>query len=428
MRLPFGINITRDKTQPQADGGTDIVTLSLTDPRLAELLKGGMATISGEAVTPNTAMKVATAYRSTNIICGAIGSLPMDLRERLNDNKRRDADDHPLWKVLRKRPNKWQTPAEFKKLMQACVLLRGNGYALIVRKLGRVDQLIPLCGDMEVEQQDDFSLRYNYRRANGSTVTIAQRDIFHLRGMSLDGITGISVLAYAREALGLSLVTERHTNSVFKNGASVGTVIRSKGKVEGPTRERLKASLEEYRGAENAGKSLILEQDMQFDKIGMSSVDAQLLQNRELTHIEVAMFFGVPPHMLGLTSKVTSWGSGIEQQGLGFVAYTLQDWMTMWGESIERDLIDDADSKVYCRINPAGLIRGDIKTRYAAYKIGREGEWLSANDVRAFEDMDPIDGGDKYENPSTVKAGDGAEEPNSEKDEVDEDEDAAAAA
>ncbi len=126
--------------------------------------------------------------------------------------------------------------------------------------------------------------------------------------------------------------------------------------------ERLKASLDEFRGADNAHKALFLEEGITRQGIEMNSVDAQFIQTREMTLMEIAMFYGVPPHLLGLTTKTTSWGSGIEQQGIAFVAYTLQDWFTMWQESLERDCLDiEKDADLYIRLNPAGLIRGDIK-------------------------------------------------------------------
>lgn len=391
-------------SEPQ--NATVITTLSLTDPNLAAFLKGdGFSSSSGEPITPQTALKVAVVYRCVNIITGAVGSLPMDLKRRIDANTREDASDHALWPVLKRRPNAWQTPHEFKKLLQTCVLLRGNGYALIQRSRGEVKALYPLVGQMEVTQGDDLALKYTYTRKNGTQIVIPQRDILHLRGMSLDGVTGLSVLGYARESLGLSLTTTRHAGKLFKNRTSVGGTLSTPQKVDDTQIARLKSRLEEFRSADgdDVYKDLILEDGMKYDKVGMSSVDAQFIQTREMTAFELAMFFGVPPHMLGLTTKTTSWGSGIEQQSLGFVAYTLQDHLTMWGESIGRDLLTDSDIDIYARINPSGLIRGDIKTRYWAYATGRQWGWLSANDVRAKEDDNPIgDEGNIYLQPSNM--------------------------
>jgi len=220
--------------------------------------------------------------------------------------------------------------------------------------------------------------------------------------MSLDGVRGLSVIGQAAEELGLSIQASKFASKFFKNGAIPASVLKHPKSLTDPEIDRLKASLEEFRGADNAQKMLLLEDGMLYERIQMTSVDAQLLQIMELTQYDIAMRFGVPPHMIGLTSKTTSWGSGIEQIGSAFVAYTLQDYLTMWQESIRRDLLGDNDPKVYVRFNPAGLIRGDIKTRYAAYAVGRQWGWLSVNDIREKEDMDPIDGGDIYLQPTNM--------------------------
>jgi HK97 family phage portal protein len=381
---------------PRADAQT-LETFDLTDPRLLDFMRGRyISSESGAVITPESAMRVATAYRCESIITDAVATLPMDLKRRISD-RRKDASNSSLWKVLRKKPNPWQTPSEFKRLMQSCVLLRGNGYALIVRSFGEVTGLIPLIGAMEVKQNADLSLSYFYTRpGDGVVVPIPQQDMFHLRGKSMNGITGMSVIGYARESLGLSIQSEKHAAKMFKNGTSIAGVIQHPKNIGETEIERLHAELEKFRGSENAYKNLVLENGMTYNKIDLSAVDLQFIQNREMTQTEVAMFFGVPPFMLGLTNKTTSWGAGIEQQGIGFVAYTLQPWLTMWQEAIERDLIPDSEPRMYCRINPAGLIRGDIKTRYAAYAVGRMWGWLSANDVREKEDMDDIEDGDIY--------------------------------
>lgn len=389
---------------PRADV-SDSATLvgSLGDPKIAEFLRGGgNMTASGAVMTPTRSMKLATAFRCVQILSGAIGTLPLDLKERVDEKTRKDAVKHPLYPVLRRRPNNWQTPGEFKRMMQAMVLLHGDGFAVKVISMGRIIALLPLdAGRMQVKQNRDLSISYTYTTLDGRTVDYKQEELFHLRGLTLDGIRGVSVVRFAAETMGLATQMGVHAASTFKNGASVGGTLETAKGLQDPDRSRLKSDLEEYRGAENANKILLLDNGLKYNRIALSAVDAQLLQIMELSQLEIAMFFGVPPHMLGLTTKTTSWGSGIEQQGIAFVAYTLQDWMTMWQEAIERDLLA-ANDNVYCRINPAGLIRGDIKTRYAAYAVGRMWGWLSANDVREKEDMDPIEGGDVYLQPQNM--------------------------
>lgn len=380
---------------PRADNGP-LQTIDLTDPSLAQFMRGELAgTEAGAVITPSTALKVATAYRCVAIISSAVKTLPIDLK-RLKNGKRTDADDTAIWNVLRRRPNPLHTPSEFKQLMQVNVLLRGNGYALIERQFGEVTALYPLTGQMRVTQNKDLSLNYLYTRLDGTQLQFKQEDIFHLRGLSMDGIVGMSVISYARESLGLSIQSEKHAAKMFKNGTSIAGVIEAPKTISPEEVERLQAQLEAFRGAENAHKNLILESGLKYNKIDLSAVDLQFIQNREMTQTEIAMFFGVPPHMLGLTNKVTSWGAGIEQQGIGFVTYTLQDHLTMWEETITRDLIPDNEPNMYCRLNPAGLVKGDMKTRYLSHAVGRQWGWLSANDVRSAEDMDAIKGGDVY--------------------------------
>ncbi|TDR94196.1 phage portal protein [Enterovirga rhinocerotis] len=388
---------------PRAAGQSVFID-SLTDGRLEEFLRGGAATASGIAVSAEAALSVATAHRCVTLITGAVASMPIDLKRRAG-KLRLDADDHPLWRVLRKRPNPWQTPSQFKRYMQACVLLRKGGFARIVRSGRKITALIPLHPDrvVEVRQLPDLTLAFDYLRPDGGRVTIPQKDMFYLCGLSLDGVRSMSVLAYARETVGESLALAAHARNLFRNGTAIGGVLSSDKRLTPEQRDSLREELESFRGASNTGKNLILQDGLKYDRLGLTLQDAQFIQSRELSQLEVCMFFGTPPHMVGLTTKTTSWGSGIEQQSQGFVTYTLQDWLTMWDEAIARDLVDDAEPQLYARHNTNALVRGDIKTRFAAYAVGRQWGWLSANDVLEKEDENPIEGGDTYLSPSNMQ-------------------------
>lgn len=378
-----------------ASGGRTITT---SDELAAYLRDGGPETASGAVVTPETALGVAAVYGCVRIIAGAVATMPLGLKRRVDDRTRADVDDDPLAIVLRRKPNRWMTPSSFRRMLTGHVLLRGNAYAMIVRSRGRIVELVPMHPDrVRVDQADDLSVAYTYTRKDGRQVVLPQSEVFHLVGLTLDGVVGVSPLRYARETIGLALQTERHGAALFKNGTALGGVLATPKKLGKEGQEFLRTSLEAYRGAENAHKTMILEEGMEYKPLGMTSEDAQFIETRKFTRGDIAMFFGVPPHMIGDTEKSTSWGSGIEQQSLGFVAYTLQDWLTTWEETITRDLI--ADPEMFARFNPAGLIRGDIKTRYAAYAVGRQWGWLSVNDIRGLEDMNPIEGGDTYLEP-----------------------------
>lgn len=378
----------------QDAGGGLVIT---TAQQLEEALRSGAVTGSGATVTPNSAMRVATVYACVRIISGAVATLPLHIKRRVDERTREDASDTPIWTVLRRRPNRWQTPSQFRRMLQAHLLLRGNAYAMIVRSRGLVQELIPLHPDrVEVRQTDDLALEYIYTRQDGRRIRLAQTEVFHLVGLTLDGVHGVSAISYARETIGLSLAMEDHGATTFRNGARVSGVLKHPNKLGPEAVAHLKAGLEEFRsGGEQEGKNLILEEGMDYARIAMTAEDAQWIESRKFSRTDIAMFFGVPPHMIGDTEKSTSWGTGIEQQSIGFVAYTLEDHLTMWEEAINRDLIG-TEENLYARFNRAALVKGDIKARWEAYVKGLQWGVYSPNEIRALEDQNPRHGGDVF--------------------------------
>jgi HK97 family phage portal protein len=383
----------------QSPGGGLLIR---TSDDLEDALRGGSISASGQTVNADSAMRVGAVYASVRIIAGAVATLPLHIKRRVDERTREDASDTALWNVLRRKPNSWQTPSQFRRMMQAQVLLRGNGYARIVRTVsGDVQGLIPLHPDqVEVRQRADLKLDYIWLRADGQQQTFAQRDILHLVGLTLNGITGVTPITYARETIGLSLAQERHGANMFRNGAQVGGLITTEQVLGDESIENMKAALEAYRSdGEEAGKVMVLDGGLNYSRMALTAEDAQWLESRKFSRADIAMFFGVPPHMIGDTEKSTSWGTGIEQQSLGFIAYTLEDHLTMWEEAINRDCVPADDETLYARFNRSALVKGDIKGRFEAYATGRRMKVLSANDVRALEDMNQVEGGDIYENP-----------------------------
>lgn len=362
----------------------------------AAIRAASMGSTAGLPVTAETAMRVGAVYACVGLIAGAVANLPLHIKRRVDADTREDAPDHEVWNLLRRRPNSWQTPSQFRRMQQAHLLLRGNNYALKVRSRGKIVALLPLDPDrMTVRQGDDMRITYEYLRRNGDTVKLTQDEVMHMVGLTLDGVTGVSVITYAREAIGLSMAQERHGATTFRNGARPSSVLRHPGKLGKEGQENLRASLDAYRsGGEREGRALILEEGMEIQPISLTAEDAQWIESRKFSRSDIAMFFRVPPHMIGDTEKTTSWGTGIEQQSIGFVTYTLEDHLTTWEETINRDLIREPD--VYARFNRKALVRGDIKTRREFYASMLQWGVFSPNDVRQLEDMNPREGGDIY--------------------------------
>jgi HK97 family phage portal protein len=380
----------------------------LKDPRLADFVRGFEGP-SGMAVNSESALRAAAVYGCVRLLSGAVATLPLDIKRKVGPN-RLDAEDLPLWSVIRRRPNRYMKPARFKRMLQTHILLRGNAYCLIIRdSLGRVKELLPLHPDRVEPKQDATSLliTYEYTPPDGSKVRYSQEKIFHLMGMTHDGIRGMSVLSYARETIGMSLATSRHGSAFFRNGTNVGSVLTHPKQLGQEAADSLRESLDKYRGADSANKTLVLEEDMKFERLGMTSTDAQFVETMVQSRTEIAMFFGVPPHMIGDTEKNTSWGTGIEALASGFVAFTLEDWLTEWEDAVNTDLIGQDQSDVYARFNRAALVRGDYRTRWDGYVKGLQWGVYSPNDILAKEDENPrSDGqGDQYYDPPNKAGG-----------------------
>lgn len=384
--------------------GTDTFRLDrMTDDEVREFVRigGGSQSISGTTINAKSAMRNAAANRCVSLVSGAIANMPKDLMKRIDERKRLPAVGHDVRKLLTQRPNSYQTPSQFFKMQTAWMMLRGNSYSRIVWVGKTPSALIPLSPDrMTVKISPSMVRTYEYQNDNGKVVTYQQKDILHTLGMSLDGMTGLSVISYMREALALAIDSEAVASHLMKNGTFADGVITHPGKMSKESYERLRNSWQERRqGIENAGKTAILEEGSKFEKLSMTASDLQFLEQRDFQRYDIAMFFGVPPHMIGATDKTTSWGSGIEQQNIGFVTYTLNDWIVSWEELIKQALLPESEWDSYdFRFFVQGLLKGDTKAQWDAFTKGRQWGIYSPNDVRSLLDMNPREDpeGDEY--------------------------------
>lgn len=405
-RIFGGSQKQEPRNATQSAGPGKLIT---TAQELQEAIRGTSYSGSGTLVTPATALQNPTVFACVRLLTGSVGNMPIDVKRRVDARTRNDASDHPLWTVLRRRPNRWQKPAQFIKMMQGHVLLRGNAYAVRVLDIKKNPlALLPLHPDrVEVKQLEDMSLEYLYTRPDGRQVRYAQKEIFHLYGLTLDGIRGVTPITYARETIGEALAMQQHGATVFRNGTRVGGVLRHSGNLSPQAHDRLRTSLEEFRsGGSKEAKDLILEENMAYEKIGMTSADAQWIESRKFSRSDLCMFFGVPPSMIGDNSNSDSnWGTGLEQKKDGYVTFTLEDHLTMWEQAINSDLVPESEPDLYARFNRASLVRGDIKARWEAYVKGLQWGVWSPNEIRALEDENPREGGDVYYDPPNTAGG-----------------------
>jgi len=344
---------------------------------------------SGIAVTSDRAMQVSAVFRCVNLLANAVASMPLKLYMRTATGKE-IADDHPLYRVLHDRPNKWQTSVEWRAMMEAHRCLRGNAYSLIVPGVaGSVSELIPMHPDrMTVEMLENGRLRYMYKNNRGQPEPYSQDEIFHLRGLTIDGIYGLSVLSAARNAIGLTIATEEHGATLFKNGARPGVVFSSDQPIKPEAMDKLVSSWHAANGgSSNQHKTAFMPFGLKPVQLGLSNDDAQFLETRSFELSDIARFFGVPPHKIYDLSRSTN--NNIEHQGIEFVQDTLLPIARIWESTISRDLIAD-DETYFAEFGFEFYLRGDSAARAAFYKELFYMAVLSPNDICRSENMNPI--------------------------------------
>lgn len=363
---------------------------------------GGWSTAVGKRVSPDVALQATAVYACVRILSETIASLPLPVYQRLPGGGKARARDHYLYSVLHDRPNAEMSSFEFRETLMGHVALWGNGYAeKVLDNAGRVRALWPLRPDRMRVKREEGELVYYYRLGKpddqGRTgVKLPAYKVWHIRGLGFDGINGYSPIGIAKQAVGLTLATEEFGARFFGNGARPGTVLEHPGKLTEDAHNRLRSSWEEtHQGLENAHRTAILEEGMKVSEIGMPPEEAQFLQTRKFQISEIARLYRVPPHMLADLDRATF--SNIEHQSIEFVIHTIRPWLVRWEQGINGDILTEADrEKYFAEFLVEGLLRGDIGSRYAAYAMGRQNGWLSANDVRRLENMNPIEDGDVY--------------------------------
>lgn len=361
---------------------------------------------AGKRVNEFTAMQTTAVYACVRILAESIAGLPLHVYAYRGEGRER-VPGHPLFTILHDAPNPEMTSFVFRETLMVHLLLWGNAYAQILRdRAGRVAGLYPLLPNhMSVNRDEDGRLYYTYQRVTdenpnfkrGGEVILPAEDVLHIPGLGFDGLIGYSPIAMARNAVGMTLACEEYGASFFANGARPGGVLQHPGVLKDPA--KLRESWQAvYGGAANTGKVAVLEEGMTYQQIGIPPEEAQFLETRKFQVDEIARLYRIPPHMVGDLDKSSF--SNIEQQSLEFVKYTLNPWVVRWEQALQKSLLLPEERKRYfIRFNVDGLLRGDYQSRMQGYAVGRQNGWLSANDIREMEDMNPIpaeEGGDTY--------------------------------
>ena len=388
--------------------------MEFDSPVLREFMGMGRTSAAGVTVNEKVAIRNSAFFRAAKLVSTSIGMLPTHLHRRIAGGKTQKAKDHPLYAVLLKRPNGYQTALEFKTHMQLCALLDGNAYARVVWgvKQGRpaVLALIPFKRrTITPNVTDTGNIEFKYQPPGGGPQTLQQRDVFHFRHpLSLDGVKGISLLDVAVETLGLASAAERALGKMLEKGVMAGGAIQFPNELGDEAYKRLKESMaEDHSGAENAGDWFILEEGGNAQPFIANAKDNQTDEMRKRQVEEIARFTDVPRPLLMMDE--TAWGSGIEQLGLFFVTYCLLGWFVAWEQAVERSCLTDAErdaDELYVKFNEGALLRGSLKDQadFFSKALGNNGAWMVPNEVRGNFELNPRDDGNDLPKPAATTA------------------------
>jgi len=362
----------------------------------AFLRVGANTTYAGISVTPETALQIAAVFGCTRVIAEDIGKLPFEVYQQTADRERQRATTSPLWKLIHDRPNAYQTSQQFREYLTACALLRGNGFALKNVIQGQVRELLPLSPDrVNVVQLPDFEIVFDVTMDNGRIERLTKRDVFVLPGLTINGAFGVSVVQYARQTLGTITGANRHAGTFFGNGAKPSGMLNHPGKLSDQAAKRLKNDLYEATAGAASNNTLVLEEGMKFEPVTMTNTDSQFLESRVFEVVEICRWFRVPPHKVAELSRATF--SNIEHQAIEYVTDTLMPWGKRWEYAINGQVI--VTNALYAELNFNALLRGTTKERYEAYLMATGGPWMSGNQVRKLENMEPMPELDKVLRP-----------------------------
>lgn len=365
----------------------------------------------GDGVNEASAMRYATFLACVKILAESIAVLPCHVYDRKDDGSR-ERTGGTVEDLIHKEANPEMSAATFKETLQHHLVTWGNAYARIeFDEMQQPKALWPLHpSEVTPSRRDNGALVYVVDPAKGEKYTLNPDELLHVPGLSDNGVVGYSPIRLFRMSLEVGMATEQFAKSALENGAWSATALKHPELLDEEAYQRLRSDFHNRQGGVmNALKPMILEEGLDIQQITMPTDDAMFITLRKFEKRELAAIHRIPPHMLADLEGGASFAS-IEQMSIDFIRYTLKIWLVKWERELTRKLLSGTN---FAEFNADAFMRGETKARYEAYKIGRDGGWLSVNEVRSLENMPPIENGDVYLQPMnmTEPTKDGANPP-----------------
>ena len=357
----------------------------------------GTNRVAGVSVNEKNVLGLSAVYACTRVISETYASLPIFLYEKKGKNKEK-AIKHPIYSLLHDKPNDYMTPFIFKQTLLNNWCIYGNSYAVIeFDKMWRPKALHPLESKNTYVDKDPLTGKKIYKTIrNNKLLEFSKEEVIHVPAFGFDGIQGYSPIKLMMNTYGTAVATQKFGNRFFSNGARCSNVLEHPGTISENARINLRASFDAmYSGVENSHKTMLLEEGMKLSPMSVPPDEAQFIETRKLSDIEISRMFKVPPHLIGILDNATF--SNIEHQSIQFATNTMLPICKAHEEEfLSKLLISTEKQSMTIETNMDGIIRGDMKSRYEAYSIGKQQGFLNTNDIRALENMNESEGGDIY--------------------------------
>jgi HK97 family phage portal protein len=357
------------------------------------------ATKSGANVSVKTALTVPVVWACVRLISNTIATLPIKLYETKDGQK---TEHTGLNRFLLKKVNGFMTIGVFLETAIVSLLLKGNFYALINRNgKGEVTGFTPMVDGQVTPHILDGDLIYKMRISSGNDTLVSPENMLHFKIFSLDGICGLSLIEYLSETVGLLTTARDFSAYSLANGGFTGGLVVFDQFLTNVQREGVKARFQTIKqnGVQDVSKLVVLEGGAKFTPRTTSQKDAQFIESRSFDVVEFCGAIGVPPSMIGQTNGTSNFGTGIEQQNIGFVTYCLRYYITRIEEELNDKVFSKMSGDFRCEFIVNGLLRGDSAARASYYTAAVGGSagsgWMSTNEVRKLENLPPIEDGDE---------------------------------
>ncbi len=362
--------------------------------RVFEEIIGSQKTVAGVPVSPESSLSCSAVLACVRVLSESVASMPFNLYRRLSGGGKEIAEDHPLQEVLAYQPNEWMTSFEWREWMMSQMLLWGNAYCLIKPgRRGAVDQLVPLhASRMKIVRLENGRLQYQYTEEGKPTPHLYRQDqIFHLRWLSSDGVTGYVPTSLSRDAIALARATELHSSAFFGNGATSGTYIETDQPHKPEALQRFKQQWDAaHSGVNNAFKTVVMPHGFHKKNDPVNNQHAELIATRRYAVEEISRAYRVPLHLLGDLTNVRY--STVEQGAIDFATFSLIPHCRRWQFACRRDLITD-DRNYFVEFDVSSLMAGDYEARSQFMREMFNMGVLSVDEIRGQIGYNPLPGG-----------------------------------